>query len=177
MAPNSGIKQLPCCICGQSVPVGEEAESATCGRHFASRYADPPIKGEPVARKNHGLGAFISENCADHVAGRCIVRGDGACVALAGRRSGRFERCLLPLARQKGGDVVAVIEKHYAIGQQVPGLRQLAGDEEQRPCPDCGTPLGYRQRYCPDCSVKRQRQAARDAVRRKRLNGRQAVST
>jgi hypothetical protein len=100
MAPKNGIKPLPC-----SIQVGEEAESATCGRHFASRYADPPMKGEPVEKRNHGLAQFVAGQYADYVGGRCINRPDGACVVPSGRRCGKFERCLLPLAIKTGGDV------------------------------------------------------------------------
>ena len=153
--------QIPCFVCRQTITVGSDAIKATCGRHFAAPYADPPTRGATIPRHNHGLGQFVADQCADFINRACLTHKGGPCIVLDGKRCGRFEKCLLPLAREIGGKTLEAVQEHYAVGQMLASA--AVGPVNIRSCPDCGTPLGAGRRLCPDCAKKRQRAAKRTA--------------
>ena len=159
---------IACHRCRKPVESVPETVSVTCGACTMLGAPDPARGGRVVEPKALGLASLIRDRCCNQVGSRCIRHADGRCRVAGGDRCGWFESSILPEIVRLGGPDAANVAQRYAPGMKVAALRP---NEEARPCPDCGTALGARQRYCQECALKRAKSAARERIRRHRENG------
>jgi hypothetical protein len=120
------------------------------------------------------LMQFVTEECANH-------RSDGSCLGMPvlltkdskmfpaekcrvaeKKRCTYFEKCVLPIAAQRGsGDV---IDAYKSLAGQTAAIKFKA-----RFCA-CGNPLASRDRYCESCKTKKRRETFRLATTRRRTS-------
>lgn len=123
--------------------------------------------------KPASLQAFIAEECAGHVNGRCIEHGDsgGPCTVIEGRtRCSYLERCVLPIATGR-------LRTRYAQGPRddTPAvaeyrrIQERLDDRQTKPCPECGRPIPTRARLCSACRKARRRDTFRRSQGKRRL--------
>ena len=105
--------------------------------------------------------------CANFVAGECILHLDGRCRVGQRKRCDYYEKSVLGLAKYGDPDVMEAVDE-YRTKHKLYEFTKEERAEDLRLCPNCGTVLIARQRYCRACARKRRREGNSRRARARR---------